>query len=58
MSENYSQTRILVVDDESDIAGLIEFNLRQAGFRTKIAASGEEAIKEVRLNAPDLIVLD
>jgi len=50
--------RILIVDDEADIAELIRFNLRQAGFRTKVAASGEEAIKEVRLDAPDLIVLD
>jgi len=50
--------KILIVDDEPDISELVAFNVKQAGFNAKVAGSGEQAIKEVRLDAPDLIVLD
>jgi len=49
---------ILIVDDEADLANLVEFNLRQAGFNTAIAATGADALKQAAARTPDLILLD
>ena len=50
--------RILVVDDEPDITGLVAYHLAKAGYRVITAASGPEALRSVRDERPDLIVLD
>jgi len=50
--------RILVVEDESDLAELVAFNLRQAGHTVSTAADGATALAEVQRKRPDLIVLD
>lgn len=50
--------KILVVDDEPEAVELIEFNLKQAGFRVETAADGVEALKKARASLPSLIVLD
>ena len=50
--------RILVVEDESDLAELVAFNLRQAGHTVSTAANGSTALAEVQRKRPDLIVLD
>jgi two-component system alkaline phosphatase synthesis response regulator PhoP len=49
---------ILVVDDEEDILELVRYNLQREGYQVVVAGSGEEAIKLVRQQIPDLIVLD
>ena len=49
---------ILIVDDERDLASLLDFNLRQAGFETATAATGEQALAQVRRRVPDLVLLD
>jgi two-component system phosphate regulon response regulator PhoB len=49
---------ILIVDDERDLVSLLEFNLRQEGFETLLAASGQEALQQLRRRVPDLILLD
>jgi phosphate regulon transcriptional regulator PhoB len=49
---------ILVVDDEPDIASLVAYNLRKAGFAVSIAADGEEALAAVREGRFELILLD
>lgn len=51
-------SRILVVEDEADLAELVAFNLRQAGHNVVTASSGKEALAEVRQQTPDLVVLD
>ncbi len=50
--------RILVVEDESDLAELVAFNLRQAGHTVSTAGTGSTALAEVQRKRPDLIVLD
>jgi two-component system phosphate regulon response regulator PhoB len=50
--------RILVVDDEKDLLKLVGYNLRQAGYRVALAASGEEALESAAAERPDLVVLD
>src|SRR5215475_1176018 len=49
---------VLIVDDEKDLRHLLDFNLRQAGFRTLQAATGEEALQQVARHEPDMILLD
>jgi two-component system phosphate regulon response regulator PhoB len=49
---------VLIVDDEKDLRILLDFNLRQAGFRTLQAATGEEALQQVARHEPDMILLD
>ena len=49
---------ILIVDDERDLVSLVDFNLRQAGFETLLAVSGQEALQQLRRRVPDLVLLD
>ncbi len=49
---------ILVVDDERDILELLEFNLVKNGYQAVCVSSGEEALRAVRTQTPDLILLD
>ncbi len=49
---------ILIVDDEAELASLVEYNLRQAGFATRVALTGEQALAFAAREAPALVVLD
>ena len=49
---------VLIVDDERDLAQLVDFNLRQAGYETSVAFTGEEATQKLRARTPDLVLLD
>jgi two-component system, OmpR family, phosphate regulon response regulator PhoB len=49
---------VLIVDDEHDIVSLLDFNLKQEGFRTLLASSGAEAQALLRRELPDLVLLD
>ncbi len=51
-------SRILVVEDESDLAELVAFNLKQAGHAVTTAGTGATALAEIRRQRPDLVVLD
>ena len=51
-------SKILIVDDEQDIAELISDVLNDAGFETTIKNDGYSAIEEVNNNSYDLILLD
>ncbi len=52
-------TRILVVDDEADIAGLIKHSLERAGdVEVDVVGSGDAALKAVTEHPPDLMILD
>lgn len=50
--------RILVVEDEKDIAELVRFNLEQDGFAVVTATDGEDALEALRKSAPTLVILD
>src|SRR4051812_21706151 len=50
--------RILVVEDERDIAALVAYHLTKGGYRVRTAGSGPEAIEGVANERPDLIILD
>jgi two-component system phosphate regulon response regulator PhoB len=49
---------ILVVEDETDIQHVLDFNLRSAGFRTAVAGNGLAALELAHKETPDLVLLD
>ncbi len=49
---------ILIVEDEVDIADVIEFVLQQDGYSTTVASDGDMALKLFSSKRPDLVVLD
>src|SRR5947209_7996748 len=49
---------ILVVDDEPNIADLVELYLRRDGYRVVKSANGEDALRAVADHRPRLVVLD
>ncbi len=51
-------SRILAVDDESDIVDLVSYNLRGEGFSVSTASDAEEALKKIRDEEFSLILLD
>jgi DNA-binding response OmpR family regulator len=50
--------RILIVEDEQEIAQLLEIYLATKGYRVQRASRGREALEICRVTPPDLIVLD
>jgi len=49
---------ILVVDDEANIADLVEMYLRKEGFRVLKAGTGEDGLAAAKRERPRLVVLD
>jgi len=50
--------KILVVDDEKPIVEILQYNLEKEGYLVNTAFDGEEALRMVEEENPDLIVLD
>jgi two-component system, OmpR family, alkaline phosphatase synthesis response regulator PhoP len=50
--------RVLIVEDDPDIAQLVARYLDKAGFTTERAASGREALQRIAAKPPDVLVLD
>ncbi len=53
-----AQTRLLVVEDDPDIALLLTHSLGRAGFAVETLASGAGALTAMRRRLPDLVLLD
>jgi two-component system phosphate regulon response regulator PhoB len=49
---------VLIVEDEEDIVGLIEYHLKQSGFQVLAATDGGVGLELAIKNRPDLIILD
>ena len=50
--------KILVVEDEEDIAELVRYNLAKEHFEVVVASSGEDGLAQARRLHPDLLLLD
>jgi two-component system phosphate regulon response regulator PhoB len=50
--------RLLIVEDETDLRQVLEYNLRQAGHDALAAATGAEGVRLAREQHPDLVLLD
>ncbi len=59
MGDSASKSRrILVVEDEADIAALVAYQLTSAGFQVQTESSGAGALAAIERQIPDLVVLD
>lgn len=50
--------KILIVDDEQNIAISVEFLMKREGFEVTVARDGEEGLEHIRADRPDLVLLD
>ncbi len=50
--------KIVLAEDEPQIARLIEFKLKKEGYDVTWKENGEEALKAIKADKPDLILLD
>lgn len=50
--------KVLIVDDEVNIVISLEFLMEQAGYDIRVARNGQEAMEQVAVFRPDLILLD
>lgn len=55
---NWSDYKILLVDDEKDILEFLSYNLRTEGFEIYTAANGREAVKKAVEIKPHLVLMD
>ena len=49
---------ILIIEDEKDIADLLQFNLANHRYSVSVATNGEDGIEKARKEMPDLVLLD
>jgi DNA-binding response OmpR family regulator len=50
--------QVLIADDEPNIAAALEYLLQRSGYEVSIARNGDEALKLIEQNRPDLVLLD
>jgi DNA-binding response OmpR family regulator len=53
-----TKARLLIVDDELDTRGLLEYRFAREGFEVETARNGKEALRKARTFHPALIILD
>jgi two-component system, OmpR family, response regulator ResD len=57
-SDRPARAKVLVVDDEPAIAGVVSRYLERAGYQTAVAGTGREALGCAEAARPDVVVLD
>ena len=50
--------KVLIADDEPNIVISLEFLMEHCGYAVRVARNGEEALRQVKIFKPDLILLD
>ncbi len=50
--------KIVLAEDEPQIARLVEFKLKKEGYQVTWKENGEEALEAIKADRPDLILLD
>ena len=53
-----AKLNILTVEDDTSLAEVLDYNLSQTGYKTQIARDGQQGLREIRSNCPDLVLLD
>jgi two-component system, OmpR family, alkaline phosphatase synthesis response regulator PhoP len=57
MSEE-TKKKVLIAEDEQTLLKTIEFTLKDKGYETITATDGEEALKQIKEQKPDVVLLD
>ena len=58
MSADSSPDRILIVEDDPDIANLLAHSMKKAGFAAEVLLTGATVVAHVRRDQPSLLLLD
>ena len=53
-----AKPKILVIEDESDILEVIQYNLEREGHKVIACRNGEQGLSRIRTDNPDLVILD
>jgi two-component system, OmpR family, alkaline phosphatase synthesis response regulator PhoP len=53
-----STPRILIVDDDADIAEMLQYNLKKEGYDTQTASNGKQALEFAKTFMPHLVLMD
>jgi len=56
--QHMARERILLIEDEPDIAEVLQYNLEKEGFEVAVARRGDSGLEAIRREPPDLVVLD
>ncbi len=51
-------SRVLIVEDETDIRDLLAFHLEREGYQVSKSRTGIDALRQIKASPPDLILLD
>ena len=52
------KSKILIIEDEPDIAEMITYNLQREGYKTLSCRDGEVGLSRIHTDNPDLVILD
>ena len=52
------QEKVLIVEDETDMADLLKYNLTEKGYHPVLSSNGREALEIIEKEVPDLVLLD
>lgn len=50
--------KILIIEDEADMAQVVDTRMKKSGYEINVVESGEEAFEFLKNSTPDLILLD
>ena len=50
--------KVVIVEDEKDLAELVAFNLQKEGWQTMVALDGKTGLETITAELPDLVILD
>ena len=53
-----SDLRVLIIEDNEDVANIYSTGLKECGFETEIIRSGDVALTRLAATLPDLVILD
>ncbi|MCQ5365681.1 ATP-binding protein [Anoxybacillus salavatliensis] len=56
--EKQAHAHVIIVEDDENLAALLEAELKDSGFRVKLVKEGKEAIALIQKEKPDAVVLD
>lgn len=58
MNDHHAGARVLVVEDEEDLASLVQLNLQLSGYEVTTAPNGRVALDRITQHRPDVVLLD
>src|SRR4051812_14336890 len=53
-----ARPRILIIEDERALADVLSYNLQREGYDVVLAHDGQEGLRKVQMQLPDLVILD